>query len=203
MKFQASMTFRLTTETVQGVAFADFKGNSLVDPFGDQSATQQPTGLDQWANFYQRYYVGASKLSIDVQNLTAAVAPRFVVYPTQGFSQASLGDWTITSFKPYEMPHAQHRMINSSGGGRPLHMKAYMSTVKIFGTKTAAQDTLWQGDMPSTGITPTDPSRLWYWNFAVLNTDLPATQCICVVLVKMTMYCKLFRRVDQISVSVQ
>lgn len=203
IKFTTHLAFRMTTDTTVGFAIEVLHGNDLSDPMGSESATAQPTGLDQWGHFYTRYFVAASKCVVEVQNLTAAVAPRFVLIPTANSPLNGANDWDASNFKPEEMPYSQHRMVNSSGGGRPLMMKGYMSTQKIAGrTKPASEDNYY-GALPNNGTGATTPSRLWYWNLALLNRDLPATATTCVVFVKMTYYCKLIDRIDVLPTSTQ
>jgi len=203
IKYVCNQTFRLTTDTTVGWAGEAFIANSLSDPFGTASSTAQPTGLDQWGAFYSKYIVKASKLTCEVQNLTAATAPRFVIVPSPNNHYAVITNWDINDYKPEEYPYAQHRMINSSGGGRPLYMKSYMTTGKIFGKKGIAIDNLYEGAMPTGGSGATSPNQQWYWNIAVLNRDLPATAVTVVVLCKLTFYCQMLDRQYRVSASEQ
>lgn len=205
IKFYTSNTFRLVTDTTIGYDIASMRGNDLSDPFGTESGSIQPTGLDQWGYFYRDYYVAGCKITVEIQNLTAATAPRCVLVPTCAAALTGANDWDPNSFKPEENPHAQHRMVNSSGGGRPLYMKGYMSTNKIFGRKGTIVEDAFHGQLPLQGSGATSPATnyVWYWNIALLNRDLAATSVTAVCLVKMTYYCRLRTRFDTMPVSQQ
>lgn len=67
VKFRCVNTLAVTNSTPANLYLHTWKANSLNDPFGADGA-QLPLGLDQWAAFYQKSVVVASRVLLQVHN---------------------------------------------------------------------------------------------------------------------------------------
>lgn len=104
--------FRITdyqalTCTSGALGIVDVSANSLYDPLRSYS-TQQPYGLDQWSNFYNKYCVIGCKIKVDFHNNGTPTLKCGVtaLAPNQS---ASLG-----SYEAYmEAPRTRHITLSS------------------------------------------------------------------------------------------
>lgn len=163
-----------------------FHGNSLHDPNGQTGGTQ-PTGFDQWSYFYTKYKVYASKMRIQIlsnggtvasQNYYVLLVPTTIpvsVTPAVNFDELGM------------LPYAQCKTFNIAAPWAST-LTSYMTTEKIMGgnKKMVEVDPTLYGNI--TG----NPSRLWYWNFALkgIGGNFPN----CTIRLHMTYYCEFFDR---------
>ena len=90
-----------------------WRGNSVYDPYyavgGDQ-----PTGVDQWEAFYEKYKVFGSKIHasfINTDESTSKAPVRMTLIPTTNTGFAP------TSYDVSEIRGARTKLVNASGNG--------------------------------------------------------------------------------------
>lgn len=161
-----------------------FRGNSLYDPDYTGSGGQC-TGYDEWAAFYYRYKVFASKIDIQFlnQNTTTANASTIAsVMPeitpiTTSYATANLP----------MLPYNRYTLLTpSSAGNNPRKLKHYMSTRKMFGI---------EGDLDNEdygSLINFNPSKGWYWNLSLTNLKSQVFETTAMVVV--TYYAELTER---------
>lgn len=164
-----------------------FRGNSLFDP--DFSGIGgQPTGLDQWANFYNKYKVYASKIQVTfLAAATTAPSGNCMVSVTPTTNDSYIPDYSVIPTIPY----SRTRMLTPvSAGGNPVYIKNYIGTKKVTGDNSL--DDLYESDIGN------NPSSEWYWMIRGDTVD-QTTNVSIDIQVTVTYYCELFDRVDLLA----
>ena len=118
-------TFITLNSAVQAVHV--FSGNSIFDP--DRTGLGgQPLGHDQWANFYEKYSVGASKIKIQALNKSTIASTGNVLInltPVDDNVSRAYDEWSA-------YPYNKNKFIAPvSAGQNGIYMNNYMSTRKI------------------------------------------------------------------------
>ena len=135
-----------------------FRGNSINDP--DQTGVGgQPTGHDEWSNFYNRYCVYSSKINVEYCNANSA---------TTGNVLCNVVPLDDTASRTYDelatYPYARTKtLVPISGGGNPVRLNNYMGTKKLFATNIL--DDLYKAGFNS------NPTRQFYWCVAADSMD--------------------------------
>lgn len=142
----------------------------------------QPTGWDQWSNFYNSYYVAASKISIEFQNLDASVPVIATLIPSQN-------EWTTADLInkiPWEETNARSKLIHvrDSGNSR-LFMKHYWTTNKAMSTRASDIQSAMQASYNAV------PASEWFWNL-ILQTHNGTDDLEIVYVVRVTYYVTFF-----------
>lgn len=160
MKFTQYFGIASTGGSFSGVQV--FRGNSVYDP--DLTGTgRQPTGFDQIATFYSRYYVAASKIVAEFVNTTENCT-HFLVYPHT--VPANTNDLNINVF-PSEYPYYRLKVLGTQNGGRNwAKHKMYMNTAKMWGITNPNND-----PTANAALTSANPTRQWYWNVCAVDTS--------------------------------
>lgn len=133
------------TANLQGFSFFDGSSTSAVDVGIDVTGA---TGLSQWFNFYERYYVCGSKVKINMNATLSAgggEADSMVatLVPTVGYplcNDSAGNNFDIQAIDPGELPYARRTLVNSSYGGQ-TRMSSYLSVKRLLGVKDLADAT--------------------------------------------------------------
>lgn len=163
------------------------RGNSIFDPDATSGSNSQPTGADQWAAFYNRYYVAASKIKIRAINASSTQIQNIMLYP-------SLSDtYDHTNQYPLEYPYTKSVLLATAGSNNTATMGHYMTTQKIFGRRGTEFESNYIGVLAATG--GGDPVSDWYWHIVALNQS--GSNVIDVMVdIKLVYYVKVFNRID-------
>lgn len=163
------MTYtQLVNVSGAAVIYNVWRGNSVFDP--DQTGTGgQPLGYDQWANFYDRYRVYGSQMTIKTLSSAATAQLYVTIIPTLvatdyvGFSAAA--DMSV----PY------HRQGMLAGTFKPCRVTNRMTTKKIMGLNKGEVGS----DPDLSALTGANPATQWYWlgkwSFFDGSTSIPTT----------------------------
>lgn len=134
-------------------AFTDvYSGTSIFDPEFALGGGQ-PRYFDQFAAFYTRYYVIASKAIVTVEN--GASGPQMLAL--QAVSQNTV---SISPNNAAELADTKSVMLAQAISAAPTILTSRKTTDHMFGVDTYSDMTYWS-------VTTTDPSRQWFWKVAV------------------------------------
>jgi len=140
--------------------FQVMRGNSVYDP--DLSGIgAQPNGLDEIMAFYTRYRVNASKIvcmtnTLGTSNASSTYA--LALHPYDASVSPTLSNVSDLAGNPYT-----RFVISGNVNVRPLRVKHYMATRKIFGRKTF--------DDNFSGTDSSNPTNQWLWALYVQALD--------------------------------
>lgn len=163
-----------------------YRGNGIYRPDYTNGTAHQPYLSDQFARFYNRYTVYASKIKIDV-GTDAAVDGRVVIRPSN--SSATVSDFDLS----VERPYSKNQTFSPDKRAKLSH---YMKTKNIIGVNDIDDDD-YAGTLSSTGPTA-DPTSLWFWTIATAPTD-DSTLIKTPIQVEIIYYVKFWQRVNQAS----
>lgn len=187
----------VTTTTNGSFAFTLY-ANSLADPMGTISITAQPTGLDQLAAYYNRYYVAAAKVKFRLYpSINFEGAPR----PWQIVTSPSMEILAEADYLPTgviastEQPYARWKEQFYTGGiGYVPTIYSFMTTHKISGGEFSKTNPACCGSivgLPTPAIgAPTAP---WFFNGRIEVLGAAVAQP-CMFRVVMTQYACFFNR---------
>lgn len=167
-----------------------FHGNSCNDP-NEEGGGQQPQGFDQWMAFYEKYRVHGSKCmctfyALNAQD-TSVVPKRAFVYPSNTPGWTDNIQMQSRSIRSYN----RWKHIGSQNGLRSLAaVKNYMSTKRMYGLKSIAQEDNF------TGTATTDPVDKWYWAIGMntvndSNFGVTEVHTVVVDIIYYVEFCKL------------
>ena len=193
-KLKTNFIFLDTTSTSTGSITYNFLGNSLADPLGTLSANSQPTGLDQWGAFYNRYYVTASKLSVMLYPLAVNETMQISLVPTMNAIDNT--GFTSGLYNPKENSYVKwgEQYLLAGKNGKTT-VTNFMTTHKISGGEYSKTNPGASGAI--TVDNATNPLLLWYWSVNLHNMYTPTT--VAVALrgeIQMTQWVCLFNRAN-------
>lgn len=157
VKLPYSDSLDFTDPIAGGVIFQTYMGNGIFDP--DVTSTgHQPRGYDNYKAFYRSWIVhGSSCRTIWLNPTNVGIASAYVAQiPWQ------TDDTTIIIDDVGEMPGGKIRAVAAQ---RPMIMKSYMSSKKMFGMRRIDQiDNAWGQTGNGVGV-EADPlaGNQWYW----------------------------------------
>jgi hypothetical protein len=162
-----------------------FVGNSCYDP-NYTGTGGQPDGFDQYALFYGRYRVLASKFSLMPANVGTGVANQAAVVYLEARPSSTTAS-AITNV--FSNPYHTFQIVNFSSnmGQRPL--TRYMTEARIFGDNKSRVHT----DDVLTAATSASPVLQWFWNIGLQSVD-QATTVTGVMYCKVTYYVEFYER---------
>lgn len=151
-------------------------------PDPDQPGTAQPTGWDQWSNFYFKYICFGSKVRATMQNYST-VPINYVLFPSV---ENPATDITISDARV--LPYARFVIVGAADGGHDLkRTKHYMTMKKIEGNSFAYLDTTY------TAQTDASPSVNRFW-LLVLDAQDSADTYSANLFMEITYYVKFYLR---------
>lgn len=152
--------------------------NSLFDP--DQTATgHQPLGFDEWASFYARYEVKASRIRVRIHNVHNANAMETVVYP----SQASVPVTTLST--TIEQPYSRRVATAGTNSKMTGFMTNYIGVKKLMGRNIDSVN--------FTASTTANPAHQVYWVIYTSSLD-GSTNVDMILEVDILYYCRFYQR---------
>lgn len=163
-------------------AVHNFRANSIFDP--DQSGIGgQPLGRDQWNDFYQRYQVMASGITVKfIQDQNHGANSNLCVAASDGVGVI------LNTLEAQEQPYAKGRVLALTST-KPVTIKNYLTTKRKFGYKDITQEDNLQATMGN------NPSEQWYWVVNAGNMTTP-TQLSIDANVEVVYYVRMFDRKD-------
>lgn len=187
LRYAHSETYATTGAGVMGTN--TYRGNSIYDPWTAGGGTSVQ-GYAQWAQFYNRYRVYGSKITVKARQISPTSTSNSVVFLVLAPKVTSTVD---LDFEDAVLdPYARKAILPlpGGGGGTPLTLKQYISTRKILGlTKNEASQSTLAADI--TG----NPSKIWYWHVGLQNADKSTTSS-AEVYVEIEYYVKLYGKID-------
>lgn len=184
-KVQAKLTWTqsINASTVSGFV-RTYAQNSLYDPDQDNLGGVSALGLYQWSQFYNRYRVYASKISVQARSLNTAQDVCMVVVP-------SITGPTLNYEDAIARPYSAHTMLPTFAAGYFKMLKSYISVRKLAGlSKATMQD---QDLSAACNANPTK-TTLWQIYFAAINDPTAALNVVYTV--KLTYYAEFYDRKD-------
>lgn len=132
-----------------------FRGNSVFDP-DLTGAGHQPVGYDQWAQFYDKYQVLASKIIVKARH-TSSVNQMTMLSVQPKLEQTNELDYLDIVGDAY----AKSCLMPTDSAGYYKTLTNYMSTKKMWGKKSISDEDF----CAETGL---NPINQWYW---IVNID--------------------------------
>jgi len=181
--------------------YRSMSGNNLYDPDLKSTGNYGVLGYADWANFYNKYRVHASKISVTfAQNIQTSVGNqtlgryRCTVVPLD----LSLNPKTLEYYKGQPMQqYAKTKEISGAQGGyNQCTITSYMSVSKFEGSMAPKYDISFAATTHGTS-SDQSPSNQFYWNIIVAALDglLTADYSIgCTV--RITYYVEYYSRRD-------
>jgi len=163
-----------------------YRGNGPFDP-EVASGGGQPRGYDQWTTKYQYQFTAASSFEATLSSITPQAAIVAAMWPAEA--------GTATTGTPYadgERAYARFIQYENNSSG-PRTMKSFMSTKKMFGSKSPRID---EPDYAS-GVGAL-PATQWYWHISAQNLDLTNELYISTT-VKLTYWITFYDRKDPLD----
>lgn len=159
-----------------------FSGNGIFDPNVTSTGTQ-PTGRDQLAALYQKYVVTGSRMKLLFTNTVSSASVIVSSIPTTSAIAIAANDINMNLRNPY----SKNKVAGTSGGSNRITVSNYMTTKKIFGEKSIAEDD-YEADVGA------QPTNQWYWTWNAATGDL-GTSITGNMIVEITYYVKFFKRI--------
>lgn len=139
------------------------KGNSL-DSI-KSSGGGKPVGLNQWAQFYTRYYVSASKIKVTA----------WLHEPTGDAFWGCVVANPNTVISVSDAPEALDQLNAVNFGGSSQYgqegvstVRSYMTTASLFGNPYSSAETI------TSAVIGSSPSKLWWWEILARSGSIPA-----------------------------
>lgn len=193
----------VTAPTAAATSTQVFKLNSLFDP--DRTGTGVSTfGTNWWKDVYQWYKVRGAKVNCTIswQNPGTSDTPFYAFFRTclvDPGSSATLPSGNNEELK--QDPNCQWRLLSNNNANvinTNIHFKRYYSIAKCWGIPYQSVET----DPNYNGvIISSDPPGLVYLQIFLRTFDgtaLGSTENFNITF-EMTQYCKLFKRVDEVT----
>lgn len=188
-QFVLMTNYQLTGATVQPVFSGRFlPGNSLkLDAvaqqtyFSDAYKQLSPTGITEWAKFYDKYIVHGS--SVEVTLVGASVPGQLVVLPVtlstaydlQSYGYPSEDMRRLLQFAalPEDQPYARFKLVSAAGGMDKIIVRNKMLTKKLYDKKDLRDDDANFGRTkdPSTGFVADPAANFWCWFIAFVPVN--------------------------------
>lgn len=188
LKLKSTIVWIPTTSTTSGGAVFACVANSIADPMGTGSAIVQPTGLDQMAAYYTRYYVSGAALKLTAYALDDDVS--LTMWPTYVETITDASYTPAGLINPLTIPYSKTRTVMSTQE-KPMRMKSYMSTWKISAGTLTKNNNISLGTLATT--TSTDPTSTWLWQIRAWNMFDNTAAVTVRVLIELTQYVTCFR----------
>lgn len=166
------------------LAYANFKINSIFDPFNTSSGCTlgpenvQPQGRDTYAQIYSKYRVSGCKVELWFQNYASVtnIPSRLIVYATDSSGLPNTATRGV-------MPHSWASLLPPTSATKATYLKRYFSAAQISG-KTKSQV---QGSDQFLATVGADPSDLSYLNICAATLDDSSNQAVG-VRIRLTFY---------------
>lgn len=173
-------------DAVGGVgAIHVFRGNSILDP-NYTGTGGQPTGRDEWFNFYNKYRVHSSKIDVDFMATSSAIQGYTVLSVNPEIAVPLITQTaTQTAMQPYNKWEINGVTVGNQAVTRITN---YMSTRKMYGENNIDQEYF-------AALFTANPANPWYWRVQTTPVDGASTSRV-LALVNITYYVELFERAN-------
>lgn len=165
-------------------------GNSIFDP--DATVAGKVALMNTlWGQFYTEYEVLASKCQFTVVPDAQSNTYRLLLIPTLNTNGTITGASGVSDLE--SSAFVKKRLVFTGDAGRPVTIKNYMNTRKMYGSKFQQGDPDLIGIMGTTGV-GSNPTSRWYWALWASSyfSSAAATGLVQIPLrVKMTYYVRL------------
>ncbi len=174
MRYRESVLFT----NISGLGTYVYSMNNIFDP-NITGTGHQPLGHDQWATFFSKYEVLASRIKIKILPPDLNIV-RFTVFPSE--TVTPLGNSTASS----EQPYSKTTSITDSVVSKSNFITNYMSVRKLEGRSTAS--------INFTAPFGSAPTSQRYWQLMLASLSGTSIADIFVD-VDILYYCRLFKRI--------
>lgn len=189
--FRTTAAWEPITDVTGGQSFA-VQALWLGDPFGSFSTTLQPTGLDQYAGFYNKYIVTGCSVSIQATTPSQPTDFEDMTYTLHPSANAAYSESSYATRYPYEIPYQKSTTVMFKAT-RPSYVRHYCSSKKMFGQFSITNPN-YHGTFTSAGFT--NPVDTWFFNVRAWNAFNPVTVTSGRAVITIRQYATLFNRVD-------
>lgn len=148
------------------IAWNTLKGSAT--SYGWGTYYSAPNLTTYWANIYSNYIIAASKINVQMNNLSSAADVMMNIWPN------TLANSSVTHLEndaaPYLVqPHSKWKYLAASGGQNRAFLKHYMTAAKLIGRNKLVPnvDDSYAGAITTSGVT--SPSDLLWWNISVAS----------------------------------
>lgn len=191
-KFKSVNLWASATSSSTGGETFQLKANSISDPMGTQSDTVQPTGVEQYSEFYNTYYVSACKVTLEIlpQSNSDTNILQYLIMPTT----ATQTEATWATVTMMEQPYVKwaYGLTYGASNGTSRKVSSYMTTHKIYGGELEKSNSDASGVLATT---LTDPVTLWYFTVRCRNLFNPGSaNTDGRAIIRMTQYVTLYNR---------
>lgn len=170
-----------------------FRGNSIFDP-DNSIGGGQPAGMAELSAIYGRYRVNASSISLSVLPSGADDQPfQAVLLPTAEPLAPTSG--TLTRYM--SIPYAKWA-CSGRYNMRPIRIKHYMTTKKMFVKKAAGADENYAGQASTSTVSGSNPVFQWYYQIFVSDYERDATWS-ATLMVRMKYYVTFYQRREMLG----
>lgn len=143
-------------------------GNNPCIPDPQNPSTGEPTGFDQWCQFYQKYTCFASKIKIHVQsqttNGTSSNMWRVGLLPTNQGGGGLFGvQQQFTDRSAWNIPYCRQGILGNSYDKSICTLKGFCKTKALWPNKDLEDEALFSGNTGSGTNTKSNPGNLWSW----------------------------------------
>lgn len=171
---------RVTTTGVNSVVL---RGNSIFDPdFGVGGG--QPMGHDQYANFYRKYRVLASKVEAWISGSSTTTETALTIAPLN--TNTSIVD----SVQGDEFLYGVKSYLGQNGENANSYLSNYISTAKIKGIPQQAVTS----ELDYSASFGSNPNLGWYWHLIIYDARNSLGAGALTINYKVTYYVQLFDR---------
>lgn len=170
LKYTDRVNMGITSPAV--IAIQQYSGNSAFDP-NYTGVGGQPNGFDQWATFYRKYCIMASKFKVKLIPLGTTAptsAMEVVVVPVPSTAIPTGASTNINVLR-----QQKYACWNVFGQGMDLpRCETYMETGKLYGK---SKDAI-KAEDNFNALTTADPATEWTWILATAPVDgISTTPC--------------------------
>lgn len=182
------------------ISYVSLKLNSLFESDPTQT-TNYTTGISQYANFYSKAMVTASKISamVSIKGNDGTITGSGVYGWTCLIPSINPAPNLIED--PVEQKYHKIQFYGKSESGKSIQkLKHYMTPKKLFGNPISTQPTQYSSNISpaQAGGAQQDPTQTAYWHLIFNNYDDLSTTVatiIGVVKIKITYFVKLYGRI--------
>jgi len=163
----------ITTPSASDATYKLISGNNLNSP---EFTTDQPTGYDQWSQFFTQFTVLASRVKIVCMSNATQVASsslpvRVALLPSQESNIGSPGAITVafTNQSALCMPHCRYKFTHNNADNGMKTLKGFMKTKTLFTNKDVVDDITMSGYTGAGGFSAAGPINEWFWYFNIYS----------------------------------
>lgn len=180
------LKYHETFNTTSGASkISTYRANDIYDPQTLTGGTH-PTGYSQWMAMFNRFVVGASKITVRATNLSDTTNCNMFV---QANTVAGIGGGSDL----FTTPNTFMKSLGPKTSSRScVTTTMYRKSTGMFGRKVNQDDQFW-------GTYSRPPDKQWYWNVYFANHDSTTLNIQYDVTIKY--YVRFFEKINNVPVS--